>query len=115
MTLSYMLSHWEQIRAQLLATIDKFNDEDLTYKPFAESWTVGHLMLHIAYEEEVEMHYGVIQETAVLPHERNADDYPTIAAVKTLLATVHKQTRAYLQTLSEEDLAREIKTPYPGF
>jgi len=107
-----MLSHWEQIRAKLLETIDKFGDEELPYKPFEASWSVGEIMLHIANEEEGEFRYGVTQELKEWPSEYRAEDYPTIESTKSLLADVHSRTVEYLRTLDEIDLDRVIETPW---
>ncbi len=45
---SEMFSRWTQVRADLLATIDKFNQDELIFTPFKGSWSVGQIMLHIA-------------------------------------------------------------------
>jgi uncharacterized damage-inducible protein DinB len=41
-------AHWGQIRADLLATMDKFSQEELSFTPFKGSWPVGQILLHIA-------------------------------------------------------------------
>ncbi len=112
MSLNFILVHWEQIRSQLLATIDKFDDAELAYKPFAASWPVKEIMLHIGHEEQIEIHYGVIGETAVFPPTPDPNNYPTIAAIKTCLTDVHTRTRQHLKSLSEDDLTQEIETPW---
>ena len=52
MKLDILFSHWNQIRAGLLATIDKFSEDELNFAPFESSWTAGQIMLHIANAEE---------------------------------------------------------------
>ena len=62
-----IVSKWEQVRAGLLTTIEKFSDEDLSYRPFPSAYSVGELMLHIAHEEDIEVRYGVTRELTELP------------------------------------------------
>lgn len=112
MSLSHLLTSWKQIRTQLLATIDKFNEDELSYKPFPQSWPVKQIMLHIGHEEQIEFYYGIIQETADFPLEPDANEYPTIASIKSFLTDVHTRTEQYLNTLVEGDLARLIETPW---
>jgi uncharacterized damage-inducible protein DinB len=112
MSLNYVLVHWEQIRSQLVVTIDKFSDADLSFQPFAASWSVKQIMLHIGHEEQIEIHYGLVQETAVFPPEPDPNEYPTIAAIKSFLARIHKATEQYLKNLVEDDLTREVETPW---
>ena len=52
MRVSQLLAHWQMVRAGLLETIDKFHADELDFRPFAASWTVRQLMLHIAQEEQ---------------------------------------------------------------
>lgn len=112
MSLNFVINHWEQIRAQLLATIDKFKEADLSYKPFAASWSVKEIMLHIGYEEQIEIHYGIIQETADFPTQPDPENYSNLASIKTFLADVHSRTGQYLQSLSEDDLVRVVEPPW---
>lgn len=112
MELEHVLSNWERIRTKLLEAIDKFNDEDLTYKPFEASWSVGEIMLHIAQEEEGEIRYGVTQELTAWPSEYHTEDYPTVESIRSLLAEVHTRTEEYLRTLEDRDLDETIETPW---
>ncbi len=105
-------SHWQQIRADLLAVLDKFNDEDLAFVPFAGSWPVGRIMLHIANAEEGWFRYAVRWELDRWPEPHQLKDYPTIEAIKSVLLTVHEQTEAYLRTLTEADLTQLVELPW---
>jgi uncharacterized damage-inducible protein DinB len=60
MKLSEMFSHWGQVRSDLLKTIDKFSQEELSYAPFKDAWPVGQIMLHIADCEDNWFH-GVVR------------------------------------------------------
>lgn len=112
MSLNYIVAHWDQIRSQLLETIDKFDDDELTDQPFPASRSVKQIMLHIGHEEQIEIHYGVMQETADFPQEPDPEAYPTITSIKAYLTEVHGRTRQYLDSLSEGDLTHVVETPW---
>lgn len=101
---SRIFDHWKQIRADLLSTIDKFSDDELSYVPFEASWPVGQIMLHIADAEEGWFRYVVTRELSEWPTEYRIENYPTIEAIKAALTEVHARTEAYLETLEKTDL-----------
>ena len=107
-----MISHWTNIRARLIETIEKFEDADLDFRPYAAAWTVRQLMLHIAQEENGAFNYGITQTLKAFPADYNGQDYPTRASILTLLNAVHDPIMSYLKTLSDADLARTIVTPW---
>ena len=53
MTVGTLFSHWSAIRRGLLEVIGRFEDEELAYAPFAGSWSVAEIVLHIAEAEEL--------------------------------------------------------------
>lgn len=108
MELQNLKSQWRQVRTGLLATLDKFNESELAYKPYPAAWDVGTLARHIAYEELVEVHYGLLRQPPEFPAEYRAQDYPTLTAIHNLLASVHSGTEAYLDSLDESDLDCEF-------
>jgi uncharacterized damage-inducible protein DinB len=110
--LSYYRSHWVAVRSALLETIDKFLEDELDYKPFADSRSVAQLMLHIAHEENIEFNYGIAQTLSELPSEYDPQSYPTKAAIKSLLALVHAPAVEYLSRLDEAALDQVIATPW---
>lgn len=110
MKLSEVFSHWSQVRADLLATIAKFQDDELAFMPFDSSWPVGQLMLHIGDAEEGWFRYVVRREMDQWP-DYPLQSYPTIAAIKALLIQIHSRTEAYLATLSLADLDRVVELP----
>jgi uncharacterized damage-inducible protein DinB len=107
-----IFSHWKQIRADLLSTIDKFNDVDLAYVPFNASWSVGQIMLHIADAEEGWFRYAVTRELDQWPEQYCIENYPAKGDVKAVLATVHTHTEQYLESLNDADLAQLIVVPW---
>ena len=112
MYLQYLLSHWANVRASLVETIDKFLDDELDFKPFPTSWPVRQLMLHLAQEENGEFNYGITQTLAEFPPDYDSQDYLTRASIQALLASVHASTLAYLTTLVDADLSRIVITPW---
>lgn len=112
MSLGTILSNWERARAILIETIDCFEEQELAYRPFTDSWTVRELMIHIAHEEMGEMAYGIIQELPEWPQNYDPKDYEKIDSIKTLLAEVHTRTIAYVETLTYNDLERVVETPW---
>ena len=112
MNIEYVIMRWKTVRSGLLATIDKFRDEELDFRPFAASWSSRQIMLHIAQEEHGEFAYGIVQTLSDFPPEYNAPDYATIELIKSLLESVHAQTLDYLTTLADADLSRVISTPW---
>ncbi len=108
MELQNLKNQWRQVRAGLLATLDKFSEPELAFTPYPTAWDVGALLRHIAYEELVEVHYGLLRQPPDFPAEYRAQDYPTLDAIRNLLASVHAGTEAYLDSLAEADLDRDF-------
>jgi uncharacterized damage-inducible protein DinB len=109
---AYLLARWEGVRAGLLATIEKLGDDDLSFTPYPGAWSVQRLLLHIAQEEHGEFGYGIAQTLSAFPPDNPSEQYPTVAAITALLATVHTETIRYLRMLSADDLERVITTPW---
>ena len=112
MYLEHIVEHWKGVRTGLIETIGKFRDEELDFRPFATSWSVQELMLHIAQEEHGELQYGIIQRLDAFPAEYPPDHYSTIGAIQALLESVHAQSSAYLDTLDDAALHEAITTPW---
>jgi uncharacterized damage-inducible protein DinB len=100
---SQMFSHWEQVRHELLATIDHFSQEELTYCPFKGSWPVGQIMLHIAECEDFWLH-DMVRGELKSPVDYPLEQYPSKEAIKGVLQAAHQRTLAFLDRLTEADL-----------
>jgi uncharacterized damage-inducible protein DinB len=107
-----IFSHWKQIRADLLSTIDKFDNDELVYAPFETSWCVGQIVLHIANAEEGWFRYAVSRELDKWPEQYRPENYPTKKDVKLALSKVHTHTEQYLDSLDEANLAQLIEVPW---
>jgi uncharacterized damage-inducible protein DinB len=112
MDLEYLLGHWEQVRAGLSDTIDTFHDDELDVRPYTAGRSVRQIVLHIAQEEHGEFGYGIVQTLDAFPAEYSIQEYPTKAALRVLLASVHAPTVAYLRALEPADLSRGVVTPW---
>jgi uncharacterized damage-inducible protein DinB len=106
-----IFSHWGQIRADLLATMDKFSEQELSFSPFKGSWPVGQILLHIADCEDNWLH-GVVQGDFKPPIFYNFSDYPTKSAIYEVLDQAHTKTIAFLNELDEKDLNVIYKNAY---
>jgi uncharacterized damage-inducible protein DinB len=112
MTLGILLSNWDRARSKLIETIDCFEEQDLAFRPFVDSWTVRELMIHIAHEEMGEVGYGIIQELPEWPEDYNPSDYETLESIKALLADVRLRTMEYLEKQTDTDLERVVEAPW---
>ena len=114
MNLDQLFGHWDQIRTDLLTTIDKFDPDELAFIPFDGSWPVGQIMLHIADAEEGWFRYVIARERQDWP-TYSLGDNPTPASIKSLLGEVHDRTKIQLASLDLIDLDRDIELPnHPG-
>ena len=109
---SDLFSHWQQIRAGLVETIDRFEEGQLGYVPFAGSWSVAEIMLHIAAAEEGWFRHVVTRELDEWPSHFTVGNYPERNAIKRALDDVHRNTETYLEALSESDLENVVETPW---
>jgi uncharacterized damage-inducible protein DinB len=103
MKLGDMFVHWNQVRADLLTTIDKFGDEELSFVPFEGSWPVGKIMLHIAETEDGWLH-TLVQRQLDPGVDYELADYPTKSAIKSVLDRARSRTVPLLDRLTERDL-----------
>lgn len=103
-------SHWESVRADLHALIERFGEEELALPLYPGGWPAGQVMLHIAECEDFWLHTLVSQ---ALPHPVSyaLADYSTRAAVQAALRGAHERTLELLTGLDEHDLARQYRTP----
>jgi uncharacterized damage-inducible protein DinB len=110
MKLSKMFSHWEQIRRDLLATMDKFSDEELSFSPFEGAWPVGQTLLHIADCEDNWLH-GVVRGEIKPWIFYDFSEYPTREDILEVLNRAWDRTTAFLDSINESNLDEEYRIP----
>jgi uncharacterized damage-inducible protein DinB len=114
MNASELMQLWDRVRAGLLATIDKFQDQDLDYTAFQGGYSVRQIMLHIAQEELGEIQYGITHTLDEFPSDFQEALFPTISAIKALLAEVHAETTEYLKGTENQDLEGQVEAGWGG-
>jgi uncharacterized damage-inducible protein DinB len=109
---SFLFSHWQRIRKGLIEVIEKFEEKDLDYQATSGGWPAGQIMIHIANAEDGWFRYAVTKEYNEWPSYLDYNNYPDKETILQALDEVHKKTEAYLETLTEEDLLKEIIAPW---
>ena len=115
MKLYQLFSHWNQIHADTLSVIEKFSDAELHYRAYEDGFLVGEIALHIADAEEGWFRLIATQERDEWPADFTLQNYPNKEAIKTLLSAVHAKTKAYLKTLTLDDLERSVTSHWGEF
>lgn len=105
-----IFSHWEQVRSDLVATVGKFNQAELSFIVAQHSWPVGQIMLHIADCEDNWLH-GVVQGEFEPWIFYSFSDYPTTKAILEVLDQARQRTIAFLDGLEEKALDKMYATP----
>ncbi len=96
--------HWTHVRKELFETIEQFSGDELSFKPFKGSWSVGEIALHIAEAEDYWL-TKVIKGEEVIKPDLDAR-HPTRDQIINWLNFVHNKTLVFLNELKEEDLDR---------
>lgn len=105
-----LFAHWDQVRKDLVKTIQQFSEEELKWVPFEGSWAVGQIMLHIADCEDNWLH-GVVRGEFEPWIFYPLADYPTRKAILEVLERAHQRTNAFLDGLATSDLGRVYTIP----
>lgn len=108
MKVEQIKTQWLRIREGLISTMEKFSQDDLDFIPVAGGFTVREILLHIAQEEYGEIQYGLTRKLASFPDPYPAQDFPALPEINELLASVHAETLAYLDTVSGGEFNREF-------
>ena len=107
-----LFSHWRLIRKGLISVIEEFEEPELSYQPYSDSWPVGQIMVHIANAEEGWFRYVVTKEIPEWPSQLQFENYPTRAKILEILDEVHGKTESYLGGLTAQDLSTRILAPW---
>src|SRR6185436_10540576 len=100
-----LLEKWSSVRSGLIETLSRFEADELTFRPFAGAYSVADLALHVAHEERIEVHWGLMRSLGDLPEAYDAASLVDIASICAVLSSAHELTIGYLRGLSDEDLS----------
>ena len=112
MRLSQLFSHWEYIRSGTLATLDRFQLEELSYVPFDGAMSVGEIAIHIANAEDAWIRFITRRLIKDWPKSRLTKDTVRKDNLRRELTRVHDETMVYLDSLEIADLDQVIETPW---
>ena len=103
-----LMRHWASVREGLLATIAKFSDADLPYRPFEGAYSVAQLMLHIADEEDIELHWGLMRQLEAMPAARDPATFPDVASIVAAITQVRALTQQDAASFSDHAVQSEV-------
>ena len=92
-----------------MLTIDKSAPEELNYRPFKGAYSVGEIILHIAHEEEIEVHYGLARRRGALRPAPALPDKATPASLKAVLEAIHREMELVLRSLDDGQFAASYR------
>ena len=99
----------DAVRVGTLAAIDLFHEDELGFAPVAGGYTIGEIAVHIAHEEEIEIHYGLARLVADVPEPYPAARFPSKRSIVDQLAGVHARSIEVLHGLSPTTLEEEVE------
>jgi uncharacterized damage-inducible protein DinB len=109
MDATILAEYWDRVRRGTLATLDKFEDDELSWRPWEGGRTIREIWLHIAHEEEIEIAHGAARAVLELPEAFRSQDYLSKRAIRDLLVGVHARTMQYLGTLEAGALMGDVE------
>ncbi|MHB1355218.1 MAG: DinB family protein [Anaerolineae bacterium] len=104
-----LLKHWDEVRSGLCAALDLLRDEQLAFVPREGLWSLGQVACHIAGCEEGWLRHMACGRWSGPDTDYQLANYPTVAALKQLLAEVHAHTTA--EFAAAPDLASRLDQP----
>jgi len=105
-----LFKHWSEVRKGLCQALDKLADAQLDFKPRQGLWSLRETVVHIAGTEDGWLRYY----TANKWHENapQANEYPTIASLKTLMDETHKITEKQFGDDIDKKVKETCKLPW---
>jgi uncharacterized damage-inducible protein DinB len=105
--------HWTQVREGLNTALDLLADDQLDFTPRAGLWSLRETVCHIATVEKGWFRYIITHEVSGWAEaEYPPASYPSVAALKALLAEEHARSVAYFLPDLEEKLAQPVLLPW---
>ena len=108
-----LFGHWADVRAGLLQALDKLDDAQLCFTPREGLWSLGQTVCHIAGAEEGWFRFCVTHEIKGWEEANyQLTNYPTVAALKALLAEVGGRTAAYFAHDADAMMEQTVVMPW---
>jgi len=108
--LSDLKEHLERYRAVTLLVLDVVNEEDLSWRPTPDQYSLGQQLIHIAQTEDV-YSAGLFEGDWNWERTRFPTPMPTLVELRKFFAEVRSQTLQALERVSVRDLGRVIPVP----
>ncbi|MGD8814822.1 MAG: DinB family protein [Anaerolineales bacterium] len=106
-----LFAHWKEVRKDLVATVEAFEESELAFAPFEGCWSVGQILLHIADAEDGWLRYCVTKELEKWPDFYTLVNFPDKSSILQALEEVHARTTAYIAGLDETTIEAIVATP----
>jgi uncharacterized damage-inducible protein DinB len=104
-TMNVFVSNWLNHRKVLLALLDTVENEHIQYKPWEKAMSLSTLVLHINGAMDM---FAQTVKNGVFTPPSTAKQVETIEELKTIVAADTASTKALLESLSDEQLDKEI-------
>lgn len=104
-TKNVFVTNWLNHRKVLLAMLDTVQNENLQYKPWEKAMSLSTLVLHINGSMDMFAH---TVKNGVFTPPSTAKQAETIEELKAIVAADTASTKALLETLTDEQLEKEI-------
>jgi uncharacterized damage-inducible protein DinB len=105
-----LFKHWNEVRIGLLAALDKITDAQLDFRPREGLWSLRETVVHIAGTEDGWLRYYTANHWHENPPQ--AVNYPTVDALKALLAKEHAVTETQFLGNAEAALEQVCSLPW---
>jgi uncharacterized damage-inducible protein DinB len=113
MNANQIYRYWPDVRNGLYQALDQLTDAQLAFVPREGLWSLGQVVCHIAGCEDSWFRCYVTHELSSWEEaDYQAENYPTAAKLKQLLIGVHNRTEAWMETIDEADIDKEIELPW---
>ncbi|MCE5260280.1 MAG: DinB family protein [Chloroflexi bacterium] len=104
-----LLKQWDDVLKNLYAALDLLRDDQLAFTAHEGLWSLGQTACHIAGTEEDFLRHRCYGRWGGEECDYQLKDYPSVSALKNLLADVHARTTADFSAV--EDLAARLEQP----
>lgn len=103
-----LIEHLERYRATTLQVLDLVEDEDLTWRPGPDQYSLGQQLLHIAQAEDRFAH-GLFEDDWSLDRVRFPEQLPSLDDMRAFFERVRAFTLEHLRALDADDLGEVLE------